>query len=53
MPPLEPQRVGLILSSFQGVELEGSKLLLQLKHPVHATPPHTKVHASSQQTLRG
>nr|XP_020650800.1 tetratricopeptide repeat protein 31 isoform X1 [Pogona vitticeps] len=40
-------------ATLQGVELEGSKLLLQLKHPVHATPPHTKVHASSQQPLRG
>ncbi|XP_066488943.1 tetratricopeptide repeat protein 31 [Tiliqua scincoides] len=29
-------------TALQGVEVEGSKLLLQLKHPVHATPLPTK-----------
>ncbi|XP_061439750.1 tetratricopeptide repeat protein 31 isoform X1 [Rhineura floridana] len=36
-------------AALQGVEVEGSKLVLQLKHPVHATPPPAKVPSGIQQ----
>nr|XP_056711716.1 tetratricopeptide repeat protein 31 [Euleptes europaea] len=39
-------------AALQGVDVEGRKLQLQLKHPVHATPPATKTHSSSQQPLK-
>lgn len=52
-PSSGPQRGDLIHFSPQGAEVEGSKLLLQLKHPVHATPGYTKGPPGSQQPLRG
>ncbi|XP_062991909.1 tetratricopeptide repeat protein 31 isoform X2 [Elgaria multicarinata webbii] len=39
-------------AALQGVEVDGSKLLLQLKHPVHATPPPTKAPTSAQQPAK-
>ncbi|XP_054846478.1 tetratricopeptide repeat protein 31 isoform X3 [Eublepharis macularius] len=38
--------------ALQGVEVEGSTLLLQLKHPVHATPPAAKAPSGTQRPLQ-
>lgn len=38
-PSLPPTHPACLVFPAQGVEVEGRKVQLQLKHPVHATPP--------------